>query len=166
MGSRLRLKAGVNETLGLIEILNSTYNGKCDLARIAREHNLQIDEILHVVDTANTLGFINVVDGDLIITEAGKKLLDNDITGKKKLIKSHLKKTKIFRILLTELEKLNERRLSHESLVKIFQTIFPDGEGYLRTVLFWGQFAELIGYDEVSDEIYLLEGLRKKRVER
>ncbi|MEM4000485.1 MAG: AAA-associated domain-containing protein, partial [Saccharolobus sp.] len=56
--------ARVADLVGLLYSLENTFNGKTDLYMLEKEMEVDLDDLMPIVYTANSLGFITVGEGD------------------------------------------------------------------------------------------------------
>jgi NitT/TauT family transport system ATP-binding protein len=80
-----------NVLSGLIEILAAPpYNGHADLPVLAGQLQLEADEILHLGESLQLLRFAQLSEGDLMLTEAGKRFANLETDTRKRLFAEHL----------------------------------------------------------------------------
>ncbi len=75
-------KCSPSEMTGLLVLLDS-HKGDEDVARLADDLDLEIDEILPSLDYAEVLGFVQVDDGRATLTDTGRRLLAGTIRERK-----------------------------------------------------------------------------------
>jgi hypothetical protein len=131
-------KCSPTEMMGLLVLLNS-HKGAEDIARLADDLDLEIDEILPAVDYAEVLQLVKVSDGRATLADLGKKFL-----------RYQLARTTLFRTLLRALDRAPERQLSDEELGSIVSLAQAPLEDAVQNIVNWGRYAELFRYD--SDE--------------
>jgi len=139
-------KCSPTEMMGLLVLLNS-HKGSEDIARLAEDLDLEIDEILPSVDYAEVLQFLKVHDGQVTLTETGKKFLASTIRDRKALLRDQLRRTTLFRTLLRALDSAPERQLSDEELGQIVSLAQAPLEEAVQNIVNWGRYAELFRYD-------------------
>jgi NitT/TauT family transport system ATP-binding protein len=139
--------------MGLLVLLNS-HGGDEEIARLADDLDLEIDEILPSVEYAEVLGLLAVTDGRAKLTEIGRKLLAGSINGRKSLLREQLKRTTLFRALLRALESAPERRLTDEQVNQLIAFTTAPADSLVQNIINWGRYAEMFRYD--SDEHLLL----------
>ncbi len=138
-------KCTPGEMLGLLVLLKD-HKGSQEIAQLADDLDLEIDEILPSVEFAEGLRLVTVSDGRLTFTEEGKKLVASTIRGRKLLIREALRRTPLFQTILRALESAPERRLGEEELGGIVSFTNAPPETVLN-VITWGRYAELFRYD-------------------
>ena len=139
-------KCSPTEMMGLLVLLNS-HNGSEDVARLADDLDLEIDEILPSVDYAEVLELLKVSDGRATLTETGKKFLAASIRDRKALLRDQLRKTTLFRTLLRALDSAPGRELTDEQLGQIISLAQAPLEEAVQNIVNWGRYAELFRYD-------------------
>jgi NitT/TauT family transport system ATP-binding protein len=146
----------VGSIVGVLEIVDD-YKGKVDAARIAADYDLDIDEFLPSVHGAELLGFVTVAEGDIILTDVGKKMLKATLKNRKAIFREQSMKTPIFQDVLAKLRK-SGGRMHKDDLADIlgFKLWTHDQETAARTLIAWGRHANLLSYDAITKEIVLL----------
>src|SRR5437667_6890113 len=81
--------AGVNRVFGLLDLLRA-YNGKTDVANLTIDLRIALDELLPIIDTAEYLALVAVQQGDISLTDLGKKALNGKIPERKKIVHDRL----------------------------------------------------------------------------
>src|SRR5207237_8263557 len=81
--------AGVNRVFGLLDLLRA-YNGKTDVANLTIDLRIALDELLPIIDTAEYLALVAVQQGDISLTDLGKKALTGKIPERKKIVDDRL----------------------------------------------------------------------------
>jgi NitT/TauT family transport system ATP-binding protein len=129
---------------GLLETLEDR-GGRDDGYKIARDLQFKFSDLLKVMKTAEILGFVSTPDGDVVLEPLGKKFIESDINQRKLIVREQLKKHGLFAYLMRLLRAQEDRSLSKE--------VGP--EKMFSTVVNWGRFAELFGYNKDEDRFYL-----------
>jgi NitT/TauT family transport system ATP-binding protein len=149
-----------NVLSGLIETLaGPPYNGHADLPVLAGQLQLEADEILHLGESLQLLRFAQLSEGDLVLTEAGKRFAHLETDARKKMFAEHLiNYVPVFGLI----RRVLDERPSHSAPAARFRNELEDymSEEYadetLRTVVSWARYAELFAYDEQA-EMFSLE---------
>jgi len=140
-----RVHAG--EVVGLLESIRH-FGERTDLAKIAAELMLELDDILPAVDAAESLGLVKVDSGDIALTEEGSSFLDKGIRGKKLLLREKLRGLPTFQRIISELD-TSARGIPKDQFIKLLKSIDPehDAEATFGWVIEWGRHALLLNYD-------------------
>jgi len=120
-------KVEVGKTIGFLEILDD-YGSKVDIAKIAADLLLDLDDVLPVVDTAEMFNFIKVEDGDLTLTKSGLEFVTQGIRGRKKIINNCLNNTTVFQIINKEINKDKEKSMDKEELLSILRLMCEENQ--------------------------------------
>ena len=147
-------KASPTEMLGLLVLLND-HKGSEDVARLADDLDLEIDEIFPSLEYAELLQFVTVSDGRATFTELGRKLVTATIRERKAVVREQLKKTTLFRTILRALEASPEHRLSDEEFSHIISFTTAKADGAEQNIVNWGRYADLLRYDADAHAVCL-----------
>src|SRR6201986_4170665 len=80
-----------NVLSGLIETLAAPpYNGHADLPVLANNLQLEADEIFHLGESLQLLRFAQLSEGDLMLTDAGKRFATMETDARKRLFAEHM----------------------------------------------------------------------------
>ncbi len=156
MGDFTLPTVSLGKVIGFLEILDDL-GGRDDIFRAATALQMELDDILPVLEAGETLGLIEVVEGDARLTDDGRRFLRSDINERKRLICLKLEELGIFKELVQILRsKRNSRMPRHAYLSRVLKGMYSrEAEALLHTIVDWGRYAELIGYNEDTGEIYL-----------
>lgn len=148
-----------NVLSGLIERLaGAPYHGHADLPVLASQLHFEADEILHLGESLQLLRFAQLSEGDLMLTEAGKRFANLATDARKKLFAEHLI---TYVPVMGLIRRVLDERPSHTAPAARFRNELEDymSEDYadetLKTVVSWGRYAELFAYDEQSETFSL-----------
>lgn len=149
-------QVGISRIIGLLEVLDDA-GGRYDVFRLARDINYEFGEILRVIKAAEMLGFVETPGADVVLTSIGARLLKAKVNPRKQLVKEQIGKLPIFRAVVDALQRTDEKRADEDAFLEIFALYLPaeDSEALLRTVIDWGRYAELLGYNPEDQELYL-----------
>jgi NitT/TauT family transport system ATP-binding protein len=132
--------------LGLLVLLKE-HHGSEDVARLADDLDLEIDEIFPALEYAEVLQFLKVSDGRATFTDLGRKLVAASIRERKSIVRDQLKKTPLFRTILRALEANPEHRLTDEEFGHIISFTTAKADGAEQNLVNWGRYADLFRYD-------------------
>ena len=152
-----------NVLAGLIEaVAGPPYNGRADLPDLAARLQMQADELFHLSESLQLLRLAQLSEGDLTLTEAGRRFANLDTDARKKLFS---KQVVTFVPIVGLVRRVLDERPSHKAPAARFRNELEDymteeyADETLRTVVSWGRYAELFAYDEQS-EMFSLENPR------
>ena len=148
-----------NVLSGLIEtITGAPYHGHADLPVLAGQLQLEADDIFHFGEALQLLRFAQLSEGDLMLTDAGKRFAHLETDARKKLFAEHLLK---YVTVMGLIRRVLDERPSHTAPEARFRNELEDymSEDYadetLKTIVSWGRYAELFAYDEQSETFSL-----------
>ena len=149
-------KARVSEVLGLLEILDDE-GGHVDLYKLGRTLGHDIDELISTIETAQLFNLVEVDNGDVVFTEVGKQFTDQNMEQRKTYISEVLSKLPYMVELLTALAESEEHSVDMEYLERIIDGEYSEREVkyFVRNLLDWARFAELIWVDSDEQTIHL-----------
>jgi hypothetical protein len=150
-------KCSPTEMQGLLVLLNS-HKGSEDVALLADDLDLEIDEILPSLDFASALGLVKVHDGRATFTDLGKRYVAATIRERKAILREQLLRTTLFKTLLRALDNAPEHQLTDEQLTHLFSVTPAPADESVQNIVNWGRYTELIRYDAVQ---HLLTPVRR-----
>jgi NitT/TauT family transport system ATP-binding protein len=141
---------------GLLETLEDR-GGRDDGYRIARDLQFKFSDLLKVMKAAEILGFVSTPAGDVVLEPLGRQFLEGDVNQRKLLVREQLKKHSLFSYLVRLLRGQEERALEKEVVLEHLAMLLPNEppEKLFHTLVNWGRYAELFGYNKDEDRFYL-----------
>jgi NitT/TauT family transport system ATP-binding protein len=142
---------------GLLELLNDR-GGEEDTYHIAEDLLLEIDDLLPILDAATLLGFAEVHEGDVRVTEQGRAYAEADIPTRKELFRrATLEHASLLQQMYSALEKKSNHTMPLEFFRDLLDERFAQVEvdRQIETALLWGRYAEIFTYDPDSDQLHL-----------
>ena len=150
---------GTNELAGLLETLAaSPYDGKADLPKIAEALQMDGEELFPMAETLQLLRLAEVDEGDIRLSEPGRRFVESEVDVRKRLFGEHLVK---YVPLATVIKRTLDERSTHRASFTHFTEELHEfmsedaAETTLRAVIAWGRYAELFAYDEQSQKFSL-----------
>jgi len=146
----------LNWVFGLLEVLQDL-GGREDGYKIARELQFKFADLLKVMKAAEILGFVSTPSGDVVLEPLGKKFLESDVNQRKLLVRERLKALSLFSYFVRLLRAREDRSLSKDVVLDQLAILLPHEptERVFSTLVNWGRFAELFGYNKDEDRFYL-----------
>ena len=145
--------AGVNQVFGLLDLVRA-YNGKTDVAKLNIDLRVDIDELLPIIDTAEYLGLVNVQQGDIALTDLGRKALTARMNERKKIVRDQLHSLEPFADIARLLREKKE--LSRIDLGRFVDRKFEHGSDLgrsVRLIISWGVFTGIFDYNGESGKL-------------
>ncbi len=145
-------RVGPNIMSGLMEqVAGEPYHGKADLPALAGPLQMEIDDLFPVAETLQLLRFAEVAEGDIRLTEAGRRFVGLEPDGRKKLFAQH---ALAYVPLVAHIKRVLDERENHAAPASRFRDELEDhmseqfAEQTLKTVTSWGRYGEVFAYDE------------------
>jgi NitT/TauT family transport system ATP-binding protein len=137
---------------GLMEqVAGEPYHGKADLPALAGPLQMEIDDLFPVAETLQLLRFAEVAEGDIRLTDAGRRFVGLEPDGRKKLFAQH---ALAYVPLVAHIKRVLDERGTHSAPASRFSDELEDhmsvqfAEQTLKTVTSWGRYGEVFAYDE------------------
>ncbi len=144
-----------NMIAGLLEaVAAAPHKGHADLPELAADLHMEVDDLFPVAEVLQLLRFAELAEGDIKLTEAGRRFVGLDPDSRKKLFSQHLLN---YVPLAAHIRRVLDERGTHRAPGSRFRGELEDhmSESFaaqsLRTATSWGRFGEIFAYDEVSD---------------
>ena len=148
-----------NSLSGLIEtIAGAPYHGHADLPVLAGQLQLEADDIFPLGESLQLLRFAQLSEGDLVLTDAGKRFAHLETDERKRLFAEHVL---TYVPVMGLIRRVLDERPAHTAPAARFRNELEDymSEDYadetLKTIVSWGRYAELFAYDEQSETFSL-----------
>jgi NitT/TauT family transport system ATP-binding protein len=152
-------EVSTNTLAGLLETLaEPPFNGKADLPLLAERTQMDVDELFHAAETLQLLRFAELAEGDLKLTDAGRRFVDAGVDERKAQFAQHLV---AFVPLAAHMKHILDDRPSHRAPIIRFKDELEDAmpeeeaERTLHTVINWARYAELLAFDGESGMVSL-----------
>ena len=149
----------ISEILGLIEVLKAK-DGREDIYKLAAELNMEFGQTLTVIRGAELLKLVHTPGGDVVLETLGEKISRAKINQRKKIIKDQIKKIPIFQEVCKFLQEKEDSEATREDILEKLAEFLPNenAEKAFSTLVHWGRYAELFGYNDDAHVFYLDRG--------
>jgi NitT/TauT family transport system ATP-binding protein len=148
-------RATVDGLSGLLEILRDA-GGSADLADLADDLALEVDDLLPLVDAGRLLGFVTADAGVLALTDAGGRFASADIQASKQLFAEvAIKRVPLVRTIHHALLRADDGALKEAFFLDVLRNQFSVEEAavQLDIAIDWGRYGELYEYAADTQEI-------------
>ncbi len=155
-------RISTNTFAGMMEeIAAPPYEGKADIPALADSLHMEVDDLFPIAETLQLLRFVEIAEGDIALTAAGKRFADADTDTRKSVFRDHLM---TYVPIAARIKQVLDERPSHKAPASRFREELEDYMGEdqakiaLATVTNWGRYAEVFAYDETS-QMFSIEDL-------
>lgn len=148
----------VSMIVGLVERVSDLKTPE-DIAQIDDDLGIEKSEFFHIIDEAESLELVKVIDGNIQLTEFGKKFVNSGIQERKRLLSEKVSKVEPFKTALEILEKAPNKKMNKDKFLELMKKNFysVDKDKLFKIIVNWGRYTKLIGYSIDSDEIYIFQ---------
>jgi NitT/TauT family transport system ATP-binding protein len=143
-----------NRLAGLIELVAAEpNNGRADLPAVAGDLLMEVDDLFPVSEVLQLLRFAEVEQGDIRLTEAGKRFARAGFDERKRMFAQHVV---TYVPLAGHIKRVLDERAGHRAPASRFRDELEDSmseelaDQTLRAVISWARYAEAFAYDEDS----------------
>ena len=150
---------GISRVLGLLETLDDR-GGREPIGRLAADLHIEFGELLSVVKAAENLGFVQTPGSDVVLEPAGKATMELPMNQKKRTIREKLRKIPLFSAVEALLRRQENLSLPKDVVLEQLVIWLPDEnpETMFKTIVNWGRYAELFGYDADEELLSIDQG--------
>jgi NitT/TauT family transport system ATP-binding protein len=141
-----------------LEHLDGMPNNRADFYALARELQLNSDDLLRLIEAAELLGFANIAYGDITLTPLSETFAEASIRARKEIFATRIRRLPLFKWLLSMLRATDKKQLEWDVIQKALELEFheEEAERQLDSAIDWGRYAEILAYDD-SSQVLLLE---------
>lgn len=146
----------ISRVFGLLEVLDDR-GGREDGYKLARDLNFKFDDLLRVMKAAEIMSLVETPQGDIVLAELGRKFLDADINERKLIVRGQIRELGLFSYFVRILQSQEDKSVSREVVLEHIAMLLPNEkpDRIFSTIINWGRFAELFGYNKDEDRFYL-----------
>lgn len=143
-----------NVLSGLMEtIAAEPYDGRADLPHLATSLQMEVDDLFPVAETLQLLRFTEISEGDIRLTDPGKRFVHADVDERKRLFSQHLLS---YVPLAGHIKRVLDERSTHRAPASRFRDELEDymseasADTTLRAIISWARYGEAFAYNEDS----------------
>lgn len=157
-GQAIEAPPNVNltEVVGLIELVYEE-GGRADAFALANKLMKDSLQILLMAKAAELLDFVDTPKNQIVLTDLGRNFLKSDINRQKEMIHERLMQLKLTQLFHNRLQNSDGLSMSKEDAIQTIHEWLPNEnpEVVFDTLVQWGRYGELFGYNDDSKEVYL-----------
>jgi len=143
-----------DHVLGLVEVLYSL-GGRIDSMYVGDAINEEVDILPHAIDVAEALGLVKSENGNLTLTDLGKKIARSDPKSLKLLMRKAVSAIEPLNEIVSILK--HRGRMSVEEFREILRKYYPSNlDEAEKNILIWGAFLHLFKMDEDDEEVHAI----------
>ena len=149
--------------------LVSDRGGVGDLAELASDLLLEVDDLMTIVDAAVMLGFAQMGEGSVTLTEIGTKFVNADILTSKEIFRVQvMERIPLIQTIVKALSARRSGAMRADFFEDVLEEHFPSDESaqQFKTAVDWGRYAELFEYDAAGGWLTLSDARNSATAER
>jgi NitT/TauT family transport system ATP-binding protein len=148
----------LGEIIGLLEIVHD-HGDRADLFELAADLRLDFGRAVFVAKGAELLDLVDTPRQQVVLTALGRDFVHGDVNTRKGILHRQLPTLGLFAYLLQLLDRAPGHHLPAEVVLEQLVLALPmeEPQALLQTVVNWGRYAELLGYDAAAQLLYLDE---------
>ena len=149
----------LTEMVGFLEIL-SEEGGRADIFALAQKLMKDSLHILLMTKAAELLDFVDTPKNQIILTDLGRNFIKADINRRKQLIHERMMQLKLVQMFYQKILNAEELSISKEDAIQSIHEWLPNEnpEDVFDTLVQWGRFGELFGYNDDKEQVYIDRG--------
>jgi len=149
----------ISDLAALLETLAEEPNDRANIAWLEDQLEIELDQMLHLIEAAELLGFVTVAAGAITLTPLGETFAGARIQGRKEIFAARIRRLPVFRWLRSMLMAADKKQLNWEVIRTALELDFPpaEAEHQMDTLVDWGRYAEFLVYDDDSELVILEE---------
>ena len=146
----------ISEMMSLVDLI-ADQGGRVKSFDLATKLNRDYVQILLMAKAAELYDLADTPRNDILLTDLGRRFAKGDINERKKILNLQMRSLRIAQLLKSKIESIAEERLEWRNAIPWIQEILPSeiAEEVLDTLIQWGRYSELFGYNDDTEEIYL-----------
>ena len=148
--------AQVEQILGLLEVVHDRGDSS-DLFALTSRLRIEFGLAVVVVKAAELLGLVDTPRQEVRLTPLGLTFVAADANGRKRVFHRQLRSIPTFAYIIDALRRTPGMRLPAEVIEEDLAMHLPEEptEVLFETIVSWGRYGELLGYDPDTREVYL-----------
>lgn len=146
----------LSEVIGLLEFI-AARGGQADSFAIAGELGRDFGQVLFLAKAAELLDFVDTPKNAIVLTDFGRRFIQGDVNVRKRVLHEALKQLKLVQLLEQRLRGSNHYTMPLDAALESMHEWLPNenAAAVLDTLIQWGRYGELFGYNDDTKEVYL-----------
>ena len=149
----------LTEVVGFLELL-SQEGGRADIFALAQKLMKDSLNILMMAKAAELLDFVDTPKNQIVLTDLGRNFIKADINRRKQMIHERMMQLKVTQMFYQKLVNAENLSIPKEEAIQSIHEWLPNEnpEEVFDTLVQWGRFGELFGYNDDSQSVYIDRG--------
>jgi len=145
---------------GMLELLAERGDSPEDVSHLSERLSITADDLLALLEAAVLLRFAEITNGDVSLTDVGRKFSVSTIQSGKEIFRDQLLAcVPLFDSIARTLRGKRNGTMRVDFFMDLWDEYFPAQEAkrQFETAVDWGRFAELFEYDSLEGVLQLHE---------
>ena len=146
----------IGEMVGLLERVDAA-GGSADIFDLSVEIGKEFGKVLGLAKMAELLDFVDTPKHTVTMTALGKQFLESKVNERKRLLNQQLRTLHLFQELIELLKKQETLSVDEDLVLEELAVRLPTEkpQTMFRSIVRWGRYAELFGYNANERKLYL-----------
>lgn len=146
----------INEIVGFLGVV-ANEGGRADAFALAQKLGQESLQTLVLAKAAELLDFVDTPKNAVVLTDIGRSFIRLDINGQKRMVYERMLSLKLVQLFKERLEQAEDATLPQEEAIQAIHEWLPNEnpEQVFDTLIQWGRFGELFGYNDDAKSVYL-----------
>jgi NitT/TauT family transport system ATP-binding protein len=146
----------ISEVIGLLESIHAE-DGMADIFDLAQAIGKDFGQTLYLVKAAELLNLVDTPKQTVVLTESGRLFVEGDINVRKGMLHDLFRQLRIVQQVTDLLKQSDTLRLPLEVVEQTVAGWLPNEnpENVVSSLISWGRFSEVFGYNDDAKELYL-----------
>ena len=142
--------------IGLLERVDAA-GGSADIFDLSVDIGKEFGKVLELVKAAELLDFVDTPKHTVTLTPLGQQLIAAKINGRKRLINQQLRQLQLIEHIVDMLQGQENKAVEEDLVLEELAVWLPTEkpQSMFRSVVRWGRYAELLGYNADERKLYL-----------
>lgn len=148
--------AQVEEIIGLLEVVHDQ-SDRTNLFALSSRLHLEFGVAILAVKAAELLDLVETPRQDVLLTPLGRTFVAAEPNERKRILHRQLRAIPTFAYVTEMLQRASDMRLPAEVIEEELAMHLPGEptDRLFETIISWGRYGELLGYDPDTREVYL-----------
>lgn len=149
----------LTEVVGFLELLMED-GGRADAFTLAQKLNKESLNILLMAKAAELMDFVDTPKNQVVLTDLGRAFVKADVNRRKQMIHEGLMQLKLTQQFYERIAQSEDGSMGRDEAIQTIHEWLPNEnpEDVFDTLVQWGRYGELFGYNDDDKEVYIDRG--------
>lgn len=149
----------MTEVVGFLEVVMED-GGRADAFNLAQKLTKDSLNILLMAKAAELLDFVDTPKNQIVLTDLGRAFVKADVNQRKRMIHEGLMQLKLTQQFYQRISNSEGGAMGRDEAIQTIHEWLPNEnpEDVFDTLVQWGRYGELFGYNDDNKEVYIDRG--------